>query len=110
VLYICPEVVCNVIDPGPGYQRCQPKESSPRNPAMKKCVSYFTTYSFLTVCLGITSLFLGGAAMATELKVGAKAPQFELPGSDGKTYSLADLNKKGKVVVIAWYPKAFTGG
>jgi len=29
-------------------------------------------------------------------------------GSDGKTYSLADL--KGKTVVLAWFPKAFTGG
>ncbi len=48
--------------------------------------------------------------MAAELKVGDKAPGFELPGSDGKTYKLADLNKANKVVVIAWFPKAFTGG
>ena len=48
--------------------------------------------------------------MAGELKVGDQAPQFELPGSDGKTYKLADLNKQKKFVVIAWYPKAFTGG
>ena len=31
-----------------------------------------------------------------------------MEGSDGKTYSLADL--KGKTVVLAWFPKAFTGG
>ena len=42
------------------------------------------------------------------LNVGDKAPDFALPGSDGKTYSLADL--KGKTVVLAWFPKAFTGG
>jgi len=77
---------------------------------MKKRVLHFTTYAFLTTCLGITSLFLGGAAMAAELKVGEQAPPFELPGSDGKTYKLADLNRQGTVVVIAWYPKAFTGG
>jgi peroxiredoxin Q/BCP len=47
-------------------------------------------------------------ALAQELKVGDKAPDFKLPGSDGKTYSLADL--KGKAVVLAWFPKAFTGG
>ena len=29
-------------------------------------------------------------------------------GSDGKTYSLSQL--KGKHVVLAWFPKAFTGG
>ena len=45
---------------------------------------------------------------AAELKVGDKAPDFSMVGSDGKTYSLADL--KGKTVVLAWFPKAFTGG
>lgn len=49
-----------------------------------------------------------GKSASAELKVGDAAPAFELPGSDGKTYKLSDL--KGKVVVIAWYPKAFTGG
>jgi peroxiredoxin Q/BCP len=47
-------------------------------------------------------------ALAQELKVGDTAPDFKLPGSDGKAYSLADL--KGKAVVLAWFPKAFTGG
>ena len=49
------------------------------------------------------------AAFAEELKVGDKAPAFELPGTDGKTYKLSELTKE-KVVVIAWYPKALTGG
>ena len=44
-----------------------------------------------------------------ELKPGDPAPAFTLPGSDGKTYSLADFKGK-KVVVLAWFPKAFTGG
>ena len=51
---------------------------------------------------------VGTVAMAQELKVGDKAPDFSLQGSDGKTYSLAGL--KGKAVVLAWFPKAFTGG
>jgi thioredoxin-dependent peroxiredoxin len=42
------------------------------------------------------------------LKVGDMAPDFTLPGSDGKTHSLSGL--KGKHVVLAWFPKAFTGG
>jgi len=42
------------------------------------------------------------------LNVGDPAPDFKLPGSDGKTHSLADY--KGKTVVLAWFPKAFTGG
>ena len=45
---------------------------------------------------------------AEPLKVGDKAPDFELKGSDGKTYKLSGL--KGKMVVVAWYPKALTGG
>jgi thioredoxin-dependent peroxiredoxin len=43
------------------------------------------------------------------LKVGDTAPAFSLPGSDGKTYRLADFKGK-QVVVLAWFPKAFTGG
>ena len=43
-----------------------------------------------------------------ELKVGDTAPDFTLPASDGQTYSLTKL--KGKYVVLAWFPKAFTGG
>ena len=49
------------------------------------------------------------SASAAELKVGDKAPAFELPGTDGKTYKLSQFKDK-KVVVIAWYPKALTGG
>jgi len=49
------------------------------------------------------------SAQAAELKEGDVAPGFTLPGSDGKTYSLASFKDK-QVVVLAWYPKAFTGG
>lgn len=50
----------------------------------------------------------GGGAYAQELGPGDAAPAFELPGSDGNTHSLADY--EGKTVVLAWFPKAFTGG
>ena len=55
--------------------------------------------------------FKGGpmTLVGPELKVGDKAPDFELKGSDGKTYKLSQFKDK-EVVVIAWYPKAFTGG
>ncbi len=49
------------------------------------------------------------AAPVAELKVGDAAPDFSLPASDGNTYKLADFKGK-KAVVIAWFPKAFTGG
>jgi peroxiredoxin Q/BCP len=48
------------------------------------------------------------AAAAQELKVGDMAPDFTLKASDGQTYTLSKL--KGKTVVLAWFPKAFTGG
>ena len=34
---------------------------------------------------------------------------FSLQGSDGRTHSLADYRGK-QAVVLAWFPKAFTGG
>lgn len=42
-------------------------------------------------------------------KVGDKAPEFEMKGSDGKTYSLKDFAGK-QAVIVAWFPRAFTGG
>jgi thioredoxin-dependent peroxiredoxin len=55
------------------------------------------------------ALALGGTAMAEELKVGDKAPNFELQASDGKTYKLSDFTGK-QAVVLAWFPAAFTQG
>ena len=61
--------------------------------------------------LALVALVSLGAlnVQADELKVGDAAPAFELPGTDGKTYKLADLTKD-HVVVVAWFPKAKTGG
>jgi peroxiredoxin Q/BCP len=53
-------------------------------------------------------MLAGIGAQAADLKVGDAAPDFKLQGSDGKTHRLADL--KGKTVVLAWFPKAFTAG
>jgi peroxiredoxin Q/BCP len=47
---------------------------------------------------------------AEDLKVGDQAPDFTMVGSDGKSYTLSELNKQGKAVVVAWFPRAFTGG
>jgi peroxiredoxin Q/BCP len=61
--------------------------------------------------VGLGVALTGGSARADEgeLKVGDKAPDFSMPGSDGKTYKLSQFRGK-KAVVLAWYPKAFTGG
>lgn len=42
------------------------------------------------------------------VEVGQPAPDFELAGSDGQTHRLADM--RGHYVVVAFFPKAFTGG
>lgn len=60
------------------------------------------------IALSAAMLLLNSPASA-ELKVGDKAPEFELKGSDGKTYKLSDFKDK-QAVVVAWFPKAFTGG
>lgn len=51
----------------------------------------------------------GGEANPIELRPGDVAPPFDLEGSDGKRYRLADVAGR-EAVVIAWFPKAFTGG
>ena len=64
--------------------------------------------------LFLVALLTGGVCLMSEsaqaeLSVGDNVPDFELVGSDGKTYTAAQF-KGEKAIVIAWYPKAFTGG
>ena len=62
-----------------------------------------------TVAALLATAFTVPLFAAEPLKVGDEAPDFELVGTDGETYKLSDLTKE-RPVVIAWYPKAFTGG
>jgi peroxiredoxin Q/BCP len=59
--------------------------------------------------LGVLSVVIVAGAAAAELKVGDPAPAFSMQGSDGKTYTLDQFRGKS-AVVVAWFPKAFTGG
>ena len=52
-------------------------------------------------------LFMPGVTLA--LEIGDQAPPFRLPGSDGETHQLSDYLGE-KPVVLAFFPKAFTGG
>ena len=55
-------------------------------------------------------MLLGSSlAAAGDLAPGDTAPELALPGSDVKTHRLSDYTGK-QVVVLAWFPKAFTGG
>ena len=52
---------------------------------------------------------VAGSVGAEPPAAGDRAPAFSLPGSDGAAHSLAgSVGKRG--VVLAWFPKAFTGG
>ena len=59
--------------------------------------------------VGIARTLGGRREAMSDLKVGDKAPDFSLAGSDGATYRLADLAGPA-MVIVAWFPKAFTGG
>jgi hypothetical protein len=76
------------------------------------------TGAFPVRCLPAAAILLTLAAtlglaqnstLAEDLKVGDPAPEFSLPGTDGETYTLQDFLGK-QAVVIAWFPKAKTGG
>jgi len=68
---------------------------------------------FTALAAAAASAFQGAqsgtmAPAATILNVGDKAPDFSLPGTDGKTHNLSEY--KGTEVVLAWYPAAMTSG
>ena len=59
---------------------------------------------------GMTNVvFHRDAVPPVVLAAGDEAPDFTLPASDGATYRLRDFRGRAPVV-LAWFPKAFTGG
>ena len=54
-------------------------------------------------------LLLAAADPAMRLGIGDTAPDFSLSASNGKTVKLSDYRGQ-KRVVLAFFPKAFTGG
>ena len=67
--------------------------------------------TFAALAAGAVTMAGGGVDRGNvELKQGDRAPDFTLAGSDGRTYRLNDLLGRGETIVLAWFPKAFTGG
>jgi peroxiredoxin Q/BCP len=59
---------------------------------------------------GVRNAVLGrGEHNPVQLEVGDPAPDFSLPGSDGRIHRLKDLRER-EALVLAWFPKAFTIG
>ena len=54
----------------------------------------------MRILLLLLSLALWPAA-SSAVDIGSEAPNFSLPGNDGKTYSLTDY--RGKLVVLEWF-------
>ena len=67
-----------------------------------------STLSRRAVLLSGAAAAVAGRAVAA-LAVGDMAPDFTLPGSDGSDATLSSFKGK-KNVVLAFFPKAFTGG
>ena len=74
---------------------------------MFKLMSACAAFGMVAIAAGLSAQGQP-APNPTELKVGDTAPAFALQGSDGKVHKLSDY--QGKTVVLAWFPKAFTGG
>ena len=66
------------------------------------------TTTAVAVAIGLFNMATKRHVASVALKAGDPAPDFTLPGSDGRTYRLKEL--AGHPVVLAWFPKAFTGG
>lgn len=66
------------------------------------------TRFLLATCLALAVTSNTAVALDDGLAVGDPAPDFALPGSDGRLHRLSDY--RGRTVVLAWFPKAFTGG
>lgn len=68
-----------------------------------------TLYVLLPLLLStMIGVGCGRSSNAADLAIGDPAPEFTLAGSDGKVHRLTDY--RGTAVVLAWFPKAFTGG
>ena len=57
----------------------------------------------------MAALLLCSTSAVAAPEVGDPAPAFNMPGSDGQVHSLEKYRGK-QAVVIAFFPKAFTGG
>ena len=61
------------------------------------------------LALGVVAAITGRGQNGVTLQAGDRAPNFSLPGSDGRTHTLEEYRGRS-AVVLAWFPKAFTGG
>jgi hypothetical protein len=88
---------------------CKSAPSAPAAPAGSATSSTAVATAAIPSTAPAAADASGGTTATHPITRGDKAPAFSLAGSDGKTHALADHAGKD-VVVVAWFPKAFTGG
>jgi hypothetical protein len=89
----------------PAGENCGPERPRGAQPRTWARCTY--PPSLALVCSAFLSMLLLNRP-AVALEVGETAPEFALMGSDGRLHRLSDY--RGTTVVLAWFPKAFTGG
>ncbi len=72
-------------------------------------MSHFANRLTRVLLSALVAVFALGSQFAAAVEEGDKAPDFSLQASDGATYTLSQF-AGDKPVVIAFFPKAFTGG
>ena len=77
---------------------------------MKKLRANIKVYIlfFITIVISLLLLLSFSSSSANEIKIGVKAPEFQLFNQNNELVSLSDY--KGKNLVIYFFPKAFTPG
>jgi len=75
----------------------------------EKIMSQFAKLLSRVLLSAVIATLALASQFAAALEEGDKAPDFLLQASDGKTYSLSQFLGV-RPMVIAFFPKAFTGG
>jgi len=75
----------------------------------------FSVLAALVIGTGFPVDAVAQQDQGSPLKVGDEAPDFTIPGTvpipaGGNTVSISAITDQGKSVVLAFFPKAFTGG
>ena len=76
------------------------------NPKSEQREKVTNSYAFQLITFWALLFCLNTKISAVQ--IGDEAPEFSLQGSDNLMHTLSDY--RGQIVVLAWFPKAFTGG
>ena len=76
------------------------------------CISAISSIGAIVAVLALIAIagFAHAADRTAPLPAGESAPEIRLTDQHGKAFVLVETLKQRDFVVIAFYPKAFTGG